>query len=308
MIDYSSHVINLWFSSQRPRASGAPKGSPLTKTGPGLEIVKEALSVLGLKETDFVETVVPKKRCLSLYFKNKTDASKKYRRIVGLKLRDVKVEQKDMRVGAWRDKWKKDFYAFKLTDRFDVVPAWERRKTRFSPRVPIYLDTGLAFGTGLHETTKFMVDLITRCEGKFETFFDIGTGTGILSIAADRCGAHMIDAVDISPDAIEVANVNGRRNNMTWRSIKTADISKLPSKKNYDFVAANLITQDLIQFKNKILSFVKIGGYLAVSGISRRHYWIFRRAFRALPLKCLKIEKGEAWAAVLYQRIEHEKR
>jgi ribosomal protein L11 methyltransferase len=290
MKDNVTYIVDIHFSKER-------QGGP--------EIVKAALVRSGFDETEIVESVVKKRPLLSFYYKNLSLAERTLKKIEALKLKGVKVKIRDLKVVQWRDKWKKDFKVFKLTEKFDVVPAWEMTKKRRAQRIPIYLDTGLAFGTGLHETTRFMVELIENSVAKLDRFFDIGTGTGILSIAAAKTGAVDIDAIDISKDAVKVAKQNLRVNGIKAAKIKAADIGQWPSGKKYDFVAANLITPDLIKFKRKILSFVKTEGYLALSGISIERLVELRNELKALPLKCLKVKKGEAWAAILFQRTKN---
>ena len=84
-----------------------------------------------------------------------------------------------------------------------------------------------------------------------------------------------------------------------------AAVQDIAAKKKYDFVAANIITQDLIQMGSRLVKLVKPGKYLAVSGISLNSYSAFRKAFDKFPLHCLKIEKGEGWVALLYKKKDN---
>ncbi len=100
-----------------------------------------------------------------------------------------------------------------------------------------------------------------------------------------------------------MAKQNCIENDCTFIDVRVANAHKYRAKKQYDFVAANIITQDLIQMGEKLVDLVKPGQYLAVSGISLQSYGVFRQAYAQYPLRCVKIEKGEGWAALLYKKI-----
>ena len=91
--------------------------------------------------------------------------------------------------------------------------------------------------------------------------------------------------------------------NRSYFHVVKADIKKYQPKRQFDFVAANLITEDLIANGRKIISLVKEGGVLAVSGISLDNLERLRNAFLSFPLKCLKISKGKQWSGILYQKM-----
>ncbi|MDE2028105.1 MAG: 50S ribosomal protein L11 methyltransferase, partial [Candidatus Omnitrophica bacterium] len=183
----------------------------------------------------------------------------------------------------------------------DVVPVWYRDK--YKPRRGrdvILMDTLLSFGTGLHETTQLLAQFIEDSQGSFKSFFDIGTGTGILALVALKNGAQEAVGIDIGALSVAAARDNMKANNLFFQ-VRQADIGKYRPKKVYDFVAANLVTEDLIKHGPKIVGFVKKGGLLGVSGISLDNLARLRKAFASLPLKCLKVSKGKQWAALLYQ-------
>jgi ribosomal protein L11 methyltransferase len=163
------------------------------------------------------------------------------------------------------------------------------------------MDTLLSFGTGLHETTRFMAQFIEDRRGNFKSFLDIGTGTGILALVALKYGAQKVQGIDIGALSVQAARDNMKANQLIFKVLR-ADIKKYPSKEKYDFVAANLITEDLIEHAGKIISFVREDGLLAVSGISLDNLSKLRKVFSSLPLKCIKICKGKKWSGLLYQK------
>ena len=147
-----------------------------------------------------------------------------------------------------------------------------------------------------------MAQLIERCRGRFQNFLDIGTGSGILAILAFVNGARSVLALEVDKSCVAVAKKNLSANGYRFATIKGIDAAQFKSQKRFDFVAANLISHDLIRLRRKILFFVYPGKYLAISGISKENFPALKKAFRQLPLRCLKIEKGKQWVAVLYKR------
>lgn len=269
-----------------------------------IEILSAISNNLGIPQSEIVELHKGRKRYLSIYVNSLVQARMIQRRLEALKLHHISIQIKSLSEEDWQDRWKTDLKPFHLTKQFDVVPAWWKDRDRPTAATPSYIDTALAFGTGLHETTRFVTELIEQCRGRFESFLDIGTGTGILSIVALHCGAQRLEAMDINRDCLKTAKANLRLNGYHLKNFLRADIRTFREKKQYDFIAANLFTQDLIEAGKKIISLVKPGKYLAVSGISIDHLPLFKRAFAKFPLKCLKIKKGKAWVAVLYKKAE----
>ncbi len=267
-----------------------------------IEILRLVLVKVGFREDEIFEFQEGPNARLAVYYPSIKKADALTKKIQKLSIGDIDVNVKCLASSDWQDKWKEDFKPFHLSKRFDIVPIWYKDSYTPKRRMPIYIDTTLAFGTGLHETTRFMGRLIERCYPRVESFLDIGTGTGILSIIALHCGIKTVRAMDISLDCIEAARKNFHNNGYDMIDLKTADIGKFKTNKQYDFVAANLVTHDLIKTGKKIVSLVKPGKYLAVSGISLENLKILKDAFQPFPLRCLKVEKGKKWTAVLYKK------
>lgn len=207
-----------------------------------------------------------------------------------------------LRESDWKTQWKKDFQALQLTDKIMVVPTWQKKKFLKNKKEKIYIDSTVAFGTGLHSTTQFMARLIEQQEGAFESFLDIGTGTGILTLVALKNGARKVKAIDIDKEAVKVAKANFVQNGYNPSVVYCRNIQFLKGIKAVDFVAANLMTQDLIKYKQPILRAVKPGKFLAVSGISVKNLPLLLKTFQKLPLKIETILKNKQWSAVLFRR------
>ncbi len=266
------------------------------------EFIREIFLRLGYDQASYTVVVETIYGYGKVYCRTAGEAARLSRRILSLGIKKIKVFVTALSPAHWRDVWKKEIHPFQLTRRFDVVPCWNRESYQPGTRCPIYLDTILSFGTGLHETTRFMAELIEQCAGRFRTFLDIGTGTGLLAIIAARCGADTVWGIDIDEQSVVNAQQNMQRNGLAFDWCAAMDARSFSSRRKFDFTAANVITDELIAMKAKLIATVKPGKYLAVSGIALDSLRRFQTAFRDDRLRCRKIIKGRKWCALLYQK------
>ncbi len=277
------------------------------KAKPDLQLLDQMRLIflsLGFGETDFTEFSGNSTIGIATYLTSILQAKALEKRIRQFPLDHIQVDIRRLASKDWKEKWKRDFKPLALTKDVEVIPTWHQRGYKPKKQKIVYIDTTLAFGTGLHETTRFVACLMSRCEGNFERFLDVGTGSGILAIVAHLYGARDILAIDIDKECIPVAETNASVNQCPFIQFRPMDVALLKNVKPFDFVAANLCSDDLIRLKNKLVSLVKPGKYLAVSGISLVNYDRLIEKFNTLPLTCLKIERGKEWAAILYKRWE----
>ncbi|MGA3284747.1 MAG: 50S ribosomal protein L11 methyltransferase [Verrucomicrobiota bacterium] len=177
-----------------------------------------------------------------------------------------------------------------------IKPSWSKRKPRQGQTV-VVLDPGLGFGTGQHPTTAFCLHELVRC-GKFEarrSFLDIGTGSGILAIAAAKLGYSAVRAFDFDPEAVRVARANARVNGVHKKlRITRGDVAKLPihAAKQYDLVCANLISTLLMAERRRIAAQLKRGGTLVLAGILKSEFSRVQKVFAEFGLK-LAVKKTE---------------
>ncbi len=197
----------------------------------------------------------------------------------------------------WKDRWKEFFKTSKITDRIVIKPGWEE----YDPgpdELVIDIDPGTAFGTGTHETTSGCIELLERYMKKGDSVLDVGSGSGILSIASVLLGAGRVTAVDIDPEAVRVTAENAERNGMA-DSIETicGDLTKDIDDK-YDIVVANLMADLVIMLSEDAAKHLNDGGIFISSGIliEKEEEVISaleRNAFRVIEA----VEKGE-WCAI----------
>ena len=175
----------------------------------------------------------------------------------------------------WAESWKKFFYPRKISDRFVIKPTW--REYQANPGETILeIDPGMAFGTGTHPTTRLCIQLMEAYLKPGDTFLDVGTGSGILMIAADRLGAGHLTGIDKDEDAVAIAIENLTQNQIAPEkyAVKSGHLADKVSGK-YDFIAANILTEVILILLADIPALLKSDGIFICSGIiGDKRQWV----------------------------------
>jgi ribosomal protein L11 methyltransferase len=164
----------------------------------------------------------------------------------------------------WNESWKKGFTPLDVGRRFTILPPWEKRR---EGRINLIIDPGMAFGTGHHETTRSCLVLMDKYagDGAKERFLDLGTGTGLLAIAASKLGFRNVIAVDTDPLSIEAARKNIELNRVDGIELFEGSIADVNGV--FDIIAANIISGVLVRLAPDIASCLSPGGIAILSGI-----------------------------------------
>jgi ribosomal protein L11 methyltransferase len=202
----------------------------------------------------------------------------------------------------WATAWKRHVGVLRIGSRIVIRPTW-RRHRRQPGDVVIAMDPGMAFGTGLHPTTRLCLAGIERWadEGLLGSgparLLDVGCGSGVLGIAAGLLGATALVGVDTDPIAIEATLANARRNRVARRL--RAWQGSLPSGAGpFDLVAANLIASVLISLAGDLAAELQPGGRLLASGIFVDRETAVRAAFEDAGLHVLRRDAEGDWVAL----------
>ena len=179
------------------------------------------------------------------------------------------LEARVVHEADWANAWKSYFPVLRVGKRVVIRPTW-RRHRRLPGDVVLALDPGMAFGTGLHPTTRLCLaaleSLADRGALGGARVLDVGSGSGILSIAAARLGAASVLAVDVDPIAVEATTANARRNRLV-RRIRAREGSSPSGEGPFDVVLANLIASLLVRLADGLVEDLRPGGTLLASGI-----------------------------------------
>ncbi|MFM8468581.1 MAG: 50S ribosomal protein L11 methyltransferase [Limisphaerales bacterium] len=213
----------------------------------------------------------------------------------------TKVRRED-----WAESWKRHFKPLVIGDALLIKPSWVKRKPRKGQAVVI-LDPGLSFGTGHHATTGFCLRRLVaaRRPGMHQSFLDIGTGSGILAIAAAKLGYAPVRCFDFDPESVRVAKANAAQNGV-GHFVKPVrrDLTKLPlaSATRYHVVCANLIYDLLIAERDRILARLRPDGVLVLAGILATQFAKVERAYRRAGLRLIATEVEKEWQSGAFVR------
>ena len=219
----------------------------------------------------------------------------------------VRVIFKVVRKQDWAESWKRHFKTIDIAGRLLVKPSWIKRKPRKGQHA-IVLDPGLSFGTGKHPTTSYCLgELVRTRTSKPQSMLDIGTGSGLLAIAAVKLGYEPVEAFDYDPESIRVADenltINGVRQQVRLFQTSVEKLRKRSSKQ-FDLVCANLLAELLVREPERIATQVKPGGRLVVAGILITQFAEVQKAFEALGFRLLRSRKEKEWRSGTLVRSE----
>ncbi len=178
----------------------------------------------------------------------------------------VRVEFKKIKEEDWSRNWRKTFKPIQVTDKIIVKPAWVRK--RFPGKLVIDILPKMAFGTGEHSTTRLCLKALEKYLKTGDRALDLGTGSGILAIAAAKLGASYVLALDVDPDAISNALENIKKNKaQKIVDLKLGTLSAEISDKSFDLIAANLTKTQILKFFDGMSRVLKKRGIFILSGI-----------------------------------------
>ena len=207
-----------------------------------------------------------------------------------LAVREVKEED-------WLESWKAQFTPLRI-GRFLVRPTWSDAPAP-DEAIELVLDPGMAFGTGLHPTTQQCLIALSTVRLEAKSVLDIGTGSGILAIAAAKRGASPVVAVDTDPLAVEAARENAERNGVVI-PVGEGTAADVPGR--FEVVIANIVAPVLQQIAADLVARLAPQGMLVVAGISLPNEAETRAAFGRAGLRALDRTLRDDWVAIAWRR------
>ena len=204
------------------------------------------------------------------------------------------VEQED-----WQNGWRKYYHPMEIGSRLAVVPSWQQYDT---DRVKLILDPGLAFGTGGHETTSLCLEALDEQVRGGERVLDIGTGSGILAIAALKLGAASAEGVDIDPVAVRTAGENAALNGVQDKlTVLVGDLSDKASG-TYDIITANIVANAILSLAPAVPGLMAEGATFIASGIidSRKDEVI--AGLEKAGLAVVEVKEKRGWECIVCKK------
>ena len=229
----------------------------------------------------------------------------------GIKAQPAQVSLKSIEENDWSEQWRSAFPPQKIGKRLVIAPTWDDIVPEPS-EILIRLDPGMAFGTGQHATTQLALELLEAAIKAGDVVADIGTGSGILAIAAAKLGAKRINAVDLDPTTIPIAQSNIQLNEVeSVTRLHQGDGLNVLEKQKYSLITANILTKVILPMIPQCPQFLEPTGRLILSGIlvteaSQIEAQLEANGFRVLEVRQLKersetTQIGENWVGILAQ-------
>jgi ribosomal protein L11 methyltransferase len=209
-----------------------------------------------------------------------------------------RISYKEVDDEDWAHAWKVYFWPQKISDNMVVKPTW-REYQAGSNEIVIELDPGMAFGTGTHPTTVLCVAMIEKFLKPDDCLLDVGTGSGILMIAAARLGAARVSGIDKDEIAVEIAITNLELNAIEPQrfQVKTGNLVD-ETNETYDMIAANILTPVILDLIVDIRRVLKPGGIFICSGIVEKNQSQVTEALQNSGFEIVEVADKEEWVAI----------
>jgi ribosomal protein L11 methyltransferase len=218
---------------------------------------------------------------------------------------DIEVSWTDLFPEDWNAIFRQQWAPFRCGTRVWVCPSWERETFKAErvgegpAPIVLYLDAGMAFGTGTHETTQLCIEALEAHAPR--RLLDVGTGTGILSFAALKLGTRSAKGTDIDPVAVKAALEHARDNGLSASFVANDDAPDAEGAV-YDGVVANILAGTLIEMADSICAAVAPGGRLWLSGVLEEQERAVREAYVARGFRHVGTAHKNAWVRIDLER------
>jgi len=214
-----------------------------------------------------------------------------------------KVFVDEVRNEDWEETWKKYYHAFKIGERLVIKPSWEEY-TSEENEVIVNIDPGMAFGTGIHASTRFCLRFVDQYIQGGEHIIDAGCGSGILSIAAARLGAQSVFAMDIDDLAVRIARENVTLNGLDdIIEVQAGNIVEEIRGRKADMVLANITAEVVVELVPEAARTIKAGGYIFGSGIVDSRWPGVKKALEENGFEIEQVLQDVDWIGVAARKL-----
>lgn len=248
-----------------------------------------------------IKAYFPKDKRFSLkleQLKQKVDKLKLY----GLPTESTEITTSIVHEQDWENEWKKFFKPTKITNRFVIIPKWENYESKEKDMYEILIDPGMAFGTGTHPTTILSIQGLESTVKLNDIVLDVGSGSGILSIASILLGASTVFAYDVDEIAVKSTGLN-RDLNQLEQQIEVSQNNLLQGiSKQADIIVSNILADILIDLVDDAWSNLIDGGYFITSGIIKPKENKVRKKLEKKSFQIVQTNRLENWVSFIAKK------
>jgi len=211
------------------------------------------------------------------------------------------IEESSVEEINWNEEWEKKTNVIEVSDKIVIKPTF-RDYTPKENQLIIEIDPKMSFGTGEHETTKLVLQLLDKQIGNSKRVLDVGSGTGVLGIAASLLGATEVVGIDNDEWCIENGNENIELNNVSDKvEVRLSEINNVTDKP-FDLILANINKHILLDIAESIFNLIIPNGKIILSGLLYTDREDILKAYSAFDLKLLEEKQLGEWIALVLQR------
>ena len=217
-------------------------------------------------------------------------------------LRSFNIEENIVENKNWNEEWEKSINVIEVSDRIVIKPTFREYENK-PEQIVITIDPKMSFGTGEHQTTKLVLTMLEDIDLQNKKVLDVGSGTGVLAIAAIKLGASYAVAVDNDEWCLDNAHENCQLNNCTDEvEVLMGEITNVEMK-DFEVVLANIQKNVLLSLKSEIAARIKTNGILILSGLLENDEEEIVREYSIFGFTKLHLEKMDDWIAIKFEKL-----
>lgn len=234
-------------------------------------------------------------------------------RQLGLDVGTGELRTQQLAPTDWNEQWKQFFKPLRVGKHVVIKPTWEPFEADPAD-VIVEIDPGMAFGTGLHASTRLCLSLLEEYVHPADDVLDVGTGSGILSIAAARLGARYVLGLDTDAEALDIARENVRANARRWDSsletrieLQVGSLDSLPLNERFECIVMNIRPNVIVPLIPYAENLLQTGGAVILSGILEEEGPDLLHELRPFNLLMHKQVTEDGWIAYVLSQVDHKK-
>jgi len=244
--------------------------------------------------------------CLKIFANEESDLTyeqikNQLEKLVSQKLLfNFNIEEHLLEDKNWNEKWEKSLNVIEVSDKFVIRPSFRKYEPK-PGKIVIEIDPKMSFGTGEHQTTKLILQLLEKYIKRGDKVLDIGAGTGILSIAAIKLGAASAVAVDNYEWCLLSGKENCKLNLVSDKvDVRLGEVEDI-IEKDFELILANIQKNILLKIAGEIKTRIKPGGYLILSGLLISDENEIKQKFMEQNFKLIEVKKMDEWIAMVFR-------